>query len=171
MASLSLPPVPVRTVASASTSSSVPLAHWWAPARLSFDSCRSLRRTTPRLRNSSAVPQFTVTCGAGITEINESQFEDTVVKANRPVLVEFVANWCGPCRLISPAMESLAQVSLSPSLFFLFFVFFQIPILDLIWMHCSPIQQFGINKPLLVYWYLVYDITVAENVLPEKLAN
>ncbi|XP_061368631.1 thioredoxin X, chloroplastic [Gastrolobium bilobum] len=104
---LSLPPVPVRTVASisASTSSSLllPLAHW--SSRLT-----SQRRRTHRFRKSSSpVPQFTVSCGVGIVEINESQFEDTVLKANRPVLVEFVATWCGPCRLISPAMESLAQ--------------------------------------------------------------
>ncbi|KAL4328348.1 thioredoxin X, chloroplastic [Arachis hypogaea] len=48
-------------------------------------------------------------CGTAITEINETQFNDTVLKANRSVLVEFVANWCGPCRLISPTMESLTQ--------------------------------------------------------------
>ncbi|KAK7343315.1 hypothetical protein VNO77_11967 [Canavalia gladiata] len=109
---LSLPLPPVRTVtatsasASVSTSSSVPLTyHRFSRHRL----CLSFQRRRPALRNySSSVPQFTVTCGA-VTEINESQFKDTVLEANRPVLVEFVATWCGPCRLISPAMESLAQ--------------------------------------------------------------
>jgi len=60
-----------------------------------------------------------VTCGAGVAEINEGEFQETVLKANRPVLVEFVATWCGPCRLIAPAIESLAKVyflSLSLSL-------------------------------------------------------
>ncbi|KAJ1400143.1 Thioredoxin-like superfamily [Sesbania bispinosa] len=111
--SASLCAVPVRTVASISGSASsayVPLAHWSSRHRQSLFPQRR-RGITTRLRNSSssAVRQFTVTCGAGITEINESQFNDTVLKANRPVLVEFVANWCGPCRLITPAMESLAQ--------------------------------------------------------------
>ncbi|MED6179809.1 hypothetical protein PIB30_004454 [Stylosanthes scabra] len=109
MASLSLPTIPLRTVASTSSSSSsysaVPLVHCSVPARLSFYSSRR-RITCPKLRCSR---QFTVTCGAAITEINEIQFSDTVLKSTRPVLVEFVATWCGPCRLISPAMESLAQ--------------------------------------------------------------
>lgn len=48
--------------------------------------------------------------GGGITEIDESQFADLVLKCEGPVLVEFVANWCGPCRLISPAIEWVAQV-------------------------------------------------------------
>ncbi|KAK7270148.1 hypothetical protein RIF29_23081 [Crotalaria pallida] len=121
----SLPPV--RTVTSiispsapcTSTSSSLPFPHFHCSAKLSFHSSPTIfRRTTTitkrRLRNSSsssssAVPRFTVSCGAGVVEINESQFKDTVLNSNRPVLVEFVANWCGPCRLISPAIQSLAQ--------------------------------------------------------------
>lgn len=61
-------------------------------------------------RFSSAVRKLSVTCANGIREINETQFSDSVLKSDRPVLVEFVANWCGPCRLISPAMEWVAQV-------------------------------------------------------------
>ncbi|XP_057746914.1 thioredoxin X, chloroplastic-like [Arachis stenosperma] len=105
---LLLSTLPLRTLASTSSASSysaAPLFHCSVPTRLSFYS--SQRRTTcPKLRYFR---QFAVTCGTTITEINETQFNDTVLKANRPVLVEFVANWCGPCRLISPTMEPLAQ--------------------------------------------------------------
>lgn len=51
-----------------------------------------------------------ISCGGGIREIKEKEFSDAVLKSDRLVLVEFVANWCGPCRLISPAIESIAQV-------------------------------------------------------------
>ena len=43
-------------------------------------------------------------------EIGEAQFSDVVLKSDRPVLVEFVATWCGPCRLISPVIEWAAKV-------------------------------------------------------------
>ncbi|XP_028766956.1 thioredoxin X, chloroplastic [Neltuma alba] len=92
----------LRTVAS--TSASFPPSS----VKISFASFPCLR-TRLRLPNSYTVPQFRVTCGAGIAEINETQFSDAVLKADRPVLVEFVANWCGPCRLISPIMEWAAQ--------------------------------------------------------------
>lgn len=49
-----------------------------------------------------------IICGK-IQEIKESEFSDVVLKSSTPVLVEFVATWCGPCRLIAPAVESLAQ--------------------------------------------------------------
>jgi len=104
---LTLPTLPVRTVtASISVSSSLPLPRSHRSTRQRL---YSLKRSFSN--SSSSVPKFTVNCG--ITEINESQFKETVLKSERPVLVEFVATWCGPCRLITPAMESIAQVPLS----------------------------------------------------------
>lgn len=105
--------LPVCTV----TSTSYSPATSFAP-KMPFFASRSQRRAPCRSRNSStAVGKFSITCG-GITEINESQFSDTVLKSDRPVLVEFVANWCGPCRLISPAMEWVAQVWFLSVIFF-----------------------------------------------------
>lgn len=64
---------------------------------------------TKTLLSSSSNLRMKITCG-GVQEINETEFSDVVLKSNRPVLVEFVATWCGPCRLIAPAIDALAQV-------------------------------------------------------------
>ena len=42
------------------------------------------------------------------TELNETNFEQEVLKANTPVLVDFWAVWCGPCKMIAPIVDELA---------------------------------------------------------------
>ena len=44
----------------------------------------------------------------GILEIDDSIFDAEVLKSDKPVLMDFWAPWCGPCRAISPLMEKLA---------------------------------------------------------------
>jgi thioredoxin 1 len=45
---------------------------------------------------------------ANVTELNDSTFDEVVRSADRPVLVDFTAAWCGPCQTIAPILEDIA---------------------------------------------------------------
>ena len=44
-----------------------------------------------------------------IIKVNSQNFEEEVIKSEKPVLIDFYADWCGPCKMLSPIIDEVAE--------------------------------------------------------------
>jgi len=63
----------------------------------------------PRLERGAGRPVNGVWIMKAVMELTDANFENEVLEAGMPVLVDFWAPWCGPCRAVGPTIEGVAE--------------------------------------------------------------
>jgi thioredoxin 1 len=55
------------------------------------------------------IEEFAAMASANVKEFTDGNFESEVIKADQPVLVDFWAEWCMPCRMLTPTIDAIAE--------------------------------------------------------------
>lgn len=65
--------------------------------------------STPRRNTEKQSARRTNTTENMAIELTDSNFEELALKSDKPVMVDFWAEWCGPCRMVGPVVEEIAK--------------------------------------------------------------